>query len=199
MKMRERAEHISSIRTNLLLKITLVNMFMSSVSEYIECFCILDENTNKKINLYIRKALGHHKRVSIQTLVSWNPALSFSRRIQLPALTNIALLTQHSANHQGNSPLSTNQSCQIANNIITNLTNSTLVSILHDNTNTKHNKTTNKIYNLLAYLIPPHPFQHLWLNNDTQNQLNMNTLLFNLQHKTNKQLKDNTINLIYHN
>jgi hypothetical protein len=27
----------------------------------------------------------------------------------------------------------------------------------------------------------------------------MNTLLFNLQHKTNKQLKDNTINLIYHN
>lgn len=93
MKMRERAEHISSIRTNLLLKITLVNMFMSSVSEYIECFHILDENMNKKINLYIRKALGHHKRVSIQTLVSWNPALSFSRRIQLPALTNIALLT----------------------------------------------------------------------------------------------------------
>jgi hypothetical protein len=163
MKMRERAECISSIRTNLLLKITLVNMFVSSVSEYIECFHILDENMNKKINLYIRKALGHHKRVSIQTLVSWNPALSFSRKIQLPALTNIALLTQHSANHQVNSPLSTNQSCQIANNIITNLTNSTLISILHDNSNTKHNKTTNKIYNLLAYLIPPHPFQHLWL------------------------------------
>jgi ribonuclease HI len=191
-KLSKVCHEIASFPSNLKTRITLWNTFASPTTEYCSRFRIMDLPAAMKISSALSTALGPWKYVKRQCLITSNPIWGLSNRIRWPPLTNIALLARQCPPSQlPLSPLSPSSSSNIANNIITSLTNSSFTKAYHQ----QSHSPTRTLHTILSTYIPPCPFIHLW-NTPTphpQYALNYQIISFNLQHCTNSLIRDTAI------